>query len=136
MKINQYRAQLGRFPIALDIIANVLKYREDLKSKKKDLLLYKAFVSNENLSAKIGRIIWEYKCSHIQQLHAGIPLDYSNRKYVLKCLESQYHSFWSEKIRHEPKMRTYIQFKCMFGFEHYHRIELYRKAKLRRVHII
>ena len=48
-QVNAIRGELGRYPIALDIIANILTYRDYIASKDENSLLYKAYLTNQQI---------------------------------------------------------------------------------------
>jgi len=133
-QITAIRGELGRAPLAIDIAANVMKYKEYLMSKKEDSLLHEALLSGGNLPETTVSKYWVSQCSQMQQLltcdTSNTVSDFSDRKSVKQCLGVHYSNLWLEKIRQENKMRTYVKFKASFVPEDYLSIkhEKHRKA--------
>ena len=135
-QISAIRGELGRYPLGIDIIANLMKYRDALKKKDKGSILYKALLSCEKSSNKrINNKLWDQKCCLIQQHieDTSFNLDFSKRKCVKTIFESHYNTYWRQKINLEKKMRTYCLFKERFVPEDYLQIhnEAHRKALTR-----
>ena len=129
------RGELGRAPLAVDIIANMMKYNDYLEAKDKKSILHEALMVCKTMpDSTTHSKYWVSQITQIQQILANATnnnrLDMSNRKSVKKCLVVQYSESWLNKIKQERKMRTYIQFKTSFVSEDYLSIknELHRKA--------
>jgi hypothetical protein len=114
------RGELGRTPIGIDVVANMLKYKKHLESKSPQSVLGEALINCTKNESKT--LNWALGCkrveNYIQNASIG-KIDLSNRKSVIQCLNVQYTNMWSDKIHSEPKMRTYILFKNAFHFEDY-----------------
>jgi len=134
-QLSAVRGELGRFPLAVDIVADVVKYGQYLEAKDKDSLLYEALSSCKSMPESTPRTkYWASQCTQLKQLLTDISPshqpDFSNRKYTKRCIEGQYRNMWSQKIKLENKMRTYNKFKTSFIHEDYLSIknEQHRKA--------
>ena len=131
------RGELGRAPLAIDIVANVLKFREYLRGKEKNSLLHEAMVSGNNLSQKNDSRTWLSRCNNMEAMlksdDANTVSDLSKRKQIKNCLGARLSYEWLNKIQNEDKMRTYTSFKRHFVPEDYLSLkqECHRKALTR-----
>lgn len=114
------RGELGRVPLGNEIVTNILKYHQHLKSKDTTSILGEALLTNENLKKTRSRH-WSQRFTKIQQYcQAGQPSqNLYNRHRVRKFLDQGYILAWQTKIANEPKMRTYKLFKQNLQMEDY-----------------
>ena len=112
------RAELGRPPLGMDIVANILLYEHHLKITKNELLKE---ASNVFQSIKCNQS-WISKCEKIKLFlneNYTDKIDFSNRKLVKNVVYQKYVEYWKMKITTAKKMRTYITFKTHFQHENY-----------------
>jgi hypothetical protein len=117
------RGDLGRFPLGIDVVANIMKYEAHLESKHPNSLLGEALRTSKSIPVKQISNSWATRCSHIKtfiEKSAGeFIVDHTNRQCIKKFLERQYQNVWISNISQEPKMRSYILFKNTFILEDY-----------------
>ena len=112
------RGELGRLPLGIDIVANILTYYYNISLKTKSSILTEAFElynSNNNKSS------WVFKSQQIinyikKNCH---EVDILKRKSIIRYCKDMYIQFWKKKITSESKMRTYILYKNNFCYEKY-----------------
>ena len=134
-QISATRGELGRYPLGIDAIANVMSYCDYLQMKDKDSLLSSALSSLSQLDGlPVNPKSWVHKCSLAREyIESGTTTESKNRKAMKRIMESQYNSHWLKRIRQESKMRTYANVKYTFRREDYLEIrnEVHRKALTR-----
>ena len=112
------RGELGRYPLGIEIVTNLLMYYYHIKHSTSNSLLQEAF----HLSKLNGTKGWTNK---IEQITYFIETQNKNtkisftRKFIKQCLQTLYREYWHTNIRNEQKMRTYINFKVRFQYEKY-----------------
>lgn len=109
--------ELARFPLGIDIMANIVAYGKRFEDSKTNSLLKEAYALSANQNKSwvnkfqcVGRFIQET---------TNINPFKSSRKKIIDILKQHYKHFWKDKICSEPKMRSYIQFKTQFAYEAY-----------------
>ena len=61
------RGELGRMPLCLDTVANVINYQKHLESKHPNSLLAEAWLTNSTVTNGEGNTVsWEQCCKEIQ----------------------------------------------------------------------
>lgn len=109
------RGELGRLPLGIDIIANIILYYTSLYKSKNPLMLELCRLQYITRS-------WICKAHDILQYflqhhdHRGTSI---NRRYIKNQLKTIYEKHWINKIKVESKMRTYKQFKIHLDYENY-----------------
>ena len=82
--------ELSRVPLAVDIIANCLKYKETLSSKQENTLLHEALRSCASLEYTRVKS-WVSQCIQLRQLLKSDPIngvnDFIARKSIKWCLD-------------------------------------------------
>ena len=131
-QLTAIRGELGRVPLGVDIVANILKYREYLENKNSGSILAEALYISKTIITTNTNRYWAPKCSQLQNLNKEIcdKVNFSSRKSIKSSINYQYIKMWKEKIGMESKMRTYIKFKSEFILEDYMllKMEQYRKS--------
>ena len=131
------KGELSRAPLAIDIVANVLKFREYLRGKDKNSLLHEAKVYGDNSSLMNDSRTWLSRCNEMEAMlksdATNTVSNLSKRKQIKNCLGSHLSYEWLNKIQKEDKMRTYKSFKHHFVPEDYLSLkqECHRKALTR-----
>ncbi len=117
------RGDLGRFPLGIDVAANIIKYEAHLESKHPNSVLGEALRTSRSIPVKQISNSWATRCSQIKtfiERAAGeIIANHTKRQCIKKLLECQYQNFWITNVHQEPKMRSYILFKNTFMLEDY-----------------
>lgn len=132
--------ELGRLPLMLEVIVNMISFYVRLHDSN-DILLKDAFLTSESLhqnhkSSWIG-------CIHVLLSFLGITASRAinktkpNRKLIFQLLKEKYKNIWHDQVfkdypnlDHGSKLRTYRKFKCNFSFENYLSWGDYRKRKI------
>ena len=122
--------ELGRYPLFLEVLLNMIKYLSYLSKSSSTDLLYDAFVTSKLLHSE-NKACW-YKC--IREiidyfnidLNKIINLKCNLKKYIYHCFSSKYKSVWSKELFNDNKhvssgnkLRTYRLFKDKYIFEPY-----------------
>lgn len=131
--------ELGRFPIMIEVILNMLSYYARLYFSDNELLT-QAFFASEQLS-KDKKSSW-FSCIKVIIDFMGIPEgklfinEKINKRLVLKTLHEKYKKSWHEQLfrdypnqDHGNKLRTFRTFKTYFHFEKYLEWGDYKKRK-------
>ena len=111
------RGELGRFPIGVNIDANILLYYHNLQCTTTNSLLKEALAVNE-----IAPKSWASKCVQLKRyinVNSNSNIVYSERKSIEQFIKSSYEKIWLDKINSETKMRTYKLFKQNLAYEPY-----------------
>ncbi len=138
-QISATRGELGRLPLGIDIVANMITHHDYLKSKDEASILGEAQKLSEQLAeqnrnnlrlrenkiAFIKDTLSETNTRHTTPLGTRI----NKRKTISDTLGQLYVDEWRKKITKENKLRTYVQVKTSFSKEDYLNI---KDFKLRR----
>ena len=130
-QLSAIRGELGRTPIAIEVIANVSQYYKYLQTKESGSLLKCALQSDKEVES--SGIIKSWYAS-VLKMNDHLSLNGErSRKHMLRQLRSDYSRHWWDKIQLESKMRIFTQFKSHFEFEDYLNISnvKHRKAMTR-----
>ena len=117
--------ELGRFPLLLCIIVNVIKYWVRLESLKSDSLLAVAFELEKKLHEKglstffdfIKSVLAFCNCSHFLRTK-NIKLSTVIRT-VKKSLKAKFIDLWKKAIASNEKLSVYCKAKTAFRYEKY-----------------
>lgn len=128
------RGELGRYPMVIYIIKQVLKNLSRIVSYDVDSLLFDAYLCNWNLTrqnkncwlSKIKELVCDtMKLNHFWENQVGKP-SMAQINTVTKKLKYIYEFHWSNEIHRDSsegkpgnKMRTYALFKKIFRYENY-----------------
>ena len=100
------RSELGRFPLGIDIITNIISYEKRFSDTNTYSLLKEAYTLSKNKNKS-----WLSKCHRLGSIifepANKNPFEYS-RKAVQNIMRQLYKNCWKEKISTEAKMRSYI----------------------------
>ena len=111
------RGELGRTPLGIDIITNILMYYMHMTYSSTNTLLHEAL----DLSKTCGQKSWANKTEllvkYLQNNNYFTSL--GQRKEVKQAIIKKYKEHWKTNILTERKMRTYITFKTRFQYENY-----------------
>ncbi len=119
------QGELGRYPLAIDIIGAITSYMRYLESKGNNSLLKEALELNKKMAGHSNgtNSLWFNKCKQLTKLitteHKSTAPAKTIRKQTMSKLKSLYNEFWKENITKQPKMRTYINIKERFNLEAY-----------------
>ena len=111
------RGELGRYPLAIPIIDQVLKYFNRLSEMNNESLLSKAYfvcnlVSGKNARRVFGKAI-KLK-ENLQQSSSQVKC-----QSVKVKLQDRYRTSWEYNIKHETKMRFCAELKSFLCFKNY-----------------
>ena len=135
------RAELGRYPIMITILANIISYRARLENLEQSGLLYESFKDDKLLNSK-GLTSW-YSCSEEILKLTNLNLDTMSkvstktiRKRVIIRLKQSYDIFFRQSIfndqRKDPceqnKLRTFRKFKQTIKYERYLDIDFHKET--------
>ncbi len=123
------RGELGRFPLYIDIICNMLKYWVRLEKLQQDHFLKEVYQCNVTMEGNS----WTTSIQFILE-ELGLSSFWANKptnNYVVNrartILKSRYEKMWQGLINNDVrkaksqknKLRTYRKFKLAFEFEEY-----------------
>jgi len=115
------RGELGRYPIAIDIITATQNYLRHIENSGEGSLLNEALRVTKNITS--SKKSWGYLSKNlIDHIKASSDLDCStvlSKVHIKQITRSNYVNFWKNKITNERKMRTYNTFKSDFAYEDY-----------------
>lgn len=132
--------ELGRFPIMIEVILNMLSFYARLFFSDNELLT-QAFLTSERLSQD-KKSSWtsciKVILNFLGLTHKKLFINKNvNKKLVLRILHEKYKQHWHEQLfkdyrdkDHGNKLRTYRTFKTNFSFEKYLEWGDYKKRKL------
>ena len=111
------RGELGRVPMGLEIVTNILRYYMHINYSTSNTLLRDAFI----LSQSCGHKSWAYKADALMTYlkSNNYCKTFSDRQCIKQSLINMYRKHWKTTIVTESKMRTYIKFKTTFHHENY-----------------
>ena len=125
------RGELGRQPLFLEIIFNMIKYLGHLTSTDCTGIISDAYIESKNLHSE-NKPCW-YKC--VSEILRFFNIDINNiigkSKYILKqrvfpLIIKKYKDIWKNELFSDSrsgkggnKLRTYRLFKDKFGYEAY-----------------
>lgn len=117
-------AEVGRYPLLLDIIVRMFKYYIHI-SKSENSLLADAFVESKELFSQ-NKHCW-YACMHVLAQYFNLKIEnitkskINLKKYILNRLKPKYNELWKKDIFDDNrntsqgnKLRTYRLFKNNF----------------------
>ena len=116
--------ELGRYPLYINIIMNMIKYWLRLyQNTGEDSLLHEALAENIGMVNNnqdcwlscIENIFNECSLSHLYRNPRSIKN--KNLLAIKKFLETKFEKSWSQKLSNSEKLRTYRKFKNIFKFE-------------------
>ncbi len=123
------RGELGRFPLYIDIVCNVLKYWVRLEKLQADHFLKEVFECNKLLSeyswsGSIKFLLDELKLS---SFWSNKPTNNYVVNRARKSLITRFENMWYENLHNDVrkdklqknKLRTYRKFKLSFEYEDY-----------------
>ena len=118
-------SELGRFPIYISIVKDLLNYYFRIENMPEDSLLYKALQTSKDLDDK-NHNSWYSSVRHLCKI-IDLPSNFINfskykfRKCLLNCLKVSYVKSWENAYSQnsQGKLRTYCQFKTSFCKENY-----------------
>ena len=132
-------AELGRYPLLIDIFINMVKYY--IRLLNSDGLLSEA-LSTSRLLFKNNKNSW-FGCVYALLKYLDIDLTHllksklNVKRYLLSRLKQKYDVLWHQelfndnfKLQHGNKLRTYRLFKNTFKFEPYLEWGNYNQRKL------
>ena len=109
------RGELGRNPLGLDVLRNIVSYRDYLEMKSAGIIMAEALILNKALAENnSSNKIWASSKGKIGQLlgrEVSNGSTKSNTKQVISKLRATYTDMWDNKISTEAKMRTYTKLK-------------------------
>ena len=117
------RGELGRFPIALSIFIQMLKFWFHMESSKNTILQH-ALAESKNLEHQVKKS-WS---SHITNLltKTGIKIDKPSKHNIISFKNkviNDYKMYWKHSLgdvdKKEGKLSTYRHIKTSFHFENY-----------------
>ena len=117
--------ELGRFPLLLCVIINVIKYWSRLESLKNNSLLAIAFELENKLHEKglstfldfVKSVFAFCNCSHLMKVK-NCKLSTIIRT-VKDSLEAKFVDLWKKAIESNEKLNTYCKIKTVFKYEKY-----------------
>jgi hypothetical protein len=113
--------ETGRYPIAIEMICNALKYVQRLQSMPENSLLYQGYVESELVTNKNAWL------KNINRIKADINInsaDYSILE-INKVFQDQYKNYWTANLFNDSnttngnKLRDYRKYKHHFRKEEY-----------------
>ena len=91
--------ELGRYPIAFDIIANIISYMKRFEDANTYTLLKEAYTVSNIIHVHTS---WSYKCKTLKTFLLENNIQHQITRKSLKHLhEKSYEKYWKNKIRHE-----------------------------------
>jgi len=112
--------ELGRYPLGIDITANILLYHEHLLSENASPLMHNTLLVSNSNNKSWGHTTLRIKSNIVGNQHfLALKTRSIKRKLIKKHLASKYRTYWCNKITAERKMRTYIKFKDNLVLESY-----------------
>ena len=131
------RAELGRYPIMITILANIISYRHRLENLENNILLQNSF-NDDVMLYESGIVSW-YSCSQeilrLTEISNAMIKKLTSktiRKKAIKKLNEMYDTYFRNAIfndkRKDPneqnKLRTYRLFKQTIHYEPYLNLKL------------
>ena len=109
--------ELGRYPLGVDIVANILMYHKHLQSEKSSCLLKKAVIANKALKRKDSWMLQLDKILDFLSCHSITP----NMSWttIINNLNRLYNKYWKDSLTSQNKLRTYKLFKTELIYENY-----------------
>ena len=122
------RSELGRYPLHIEIIKRIMRYKLYLLKSEEGSLLHDAFKTNEELN-RSGIQTWsswtEFITKELDMTDNG--LSKTSIASIVNKLKCNYKSYWQQQIHNDArnapgqknKLRTYRKFKLEFEHEKY-----------------
>ena len=120
-QISAVRGELGRTPLGIDVVANTMMYKKHLESKPSNSLLGEALsICKSNNSRYLSRAQSYKKIEQMTCEASGIQsIESRSRKGMTCIIKRLYSNYWSQKLKHERKMRMYKLVKSRLCLEDY-----------------
>lgn len=123
-------AEVGRFPLYMEIIKRMLLYESRLVTVNEDTLLYDAYYENKSMNNDGYNNCWIGLTKYIKQalgIDRELVLSKSNIDLVTNKLKERFIQSWHIRINSEyrgksnvkNKLRTYKKFKSEYKYEQY-----------------
>lgn len=116
---NTVRAEMGRFPLLLPIIKQVLKYNVYLRAKDSNSIVKQALSISDEISSKLtksygNRFNELLQFCDVSENHRISSLSQKTITEALSSLKSKFINFWQEKLDNSPKLEFYRKIKSNY----------------------
>jgi hypothetical protein len=116
--------ELGRFPLGIDVVANIISFWNHATSKSANHFLAEAVEVSKDLDSS-GKTSWVSFLSNLLNiLGEDSNLNNIHPKSIVKKLKCRFVNHWKHSLQNDPnpsggKLSTFRTFKTSFGFEQY-----------------
>ena len=117
------KAELGRYPLLLNISKRIMSYYNNIISKPDNTLVYKAYLTQIKLQSSTTCQNWLTFIKSINKSLFGDGQFQCNSKIDIDCFNIKFKSFYMDKffkiIKNNPKLHLYKDIKHNYNSESY-----------------
>ena len=117
------KAELGRYPLLLNISKRIMSYYNNIISKPDNTLVYKAYLTQIKLQSSTTCQNWLTFIKSINKSLFGGGQFQCNSKIDIDCFNIKFKSFYMDKffkiIKNNPKLHLYKDIKHNYNSESY-----------------